>query len=208
MQVLTHFGTGTEIVAEAVRACNPAAELVTIERKVDAYRKPMDALILLGGADINPSLYGEETTYSKWLDKDRDMIEWIMLRRAMAAGVPIMGICRGHQMLAVAHGGTLHQDIYACTKERHQATRHTLRAEPMLADVLPTLTVNSLHHQAVAVVPHGFKVLARAGNVIEAIWRQGVLGVQWHPELLFPDDDRWIFLFDWFINGGLRHGKR
>ena len=74
-----------------------------------------------------------------------------------------------------------------------------------LAVQLPTLTVNSYHHQAVRVVPHGFTVAARAADgIVEAIYRPGGLGVQWHPELLYAMDRRWQALFRWWYVDGLQ----
>ena len=106
-------------------------------------------------------------------------------------------------MVAVAHGGSLYQDIYKQGATRRHEQKHKIGVTGKIANYLPTDFVNSYHHQAVRTLPDGFKVLARSVNdhVIEAIWKPGVLGVQWHPELLFPTDPRWHGLFRWFAQG-------
>lgn len=80
---------------------------------------------------------------------------------------------------------------------------HRLKwARGKLGSILPRLEVNSYHHQAVAKVPHGFEVVAQAPDgVIEAIYRPGALGIQWHAESLVEDEPAWLDLFEWFLNG-------
>lgn len=196
--VVTHIGTGHDTVCEIVQKYG--GEIHTVMSNAQAYSVPMDRLILLGGADISPFLYGEPLIDSHHIDSGRDQIEWILARRAITEHVPTFGICRGHQMLAAAHGGTLWQDIYTGMGVEHNYGSHSLKVSAKLRQHLPGAVVNSLHHQAVRIVPHGFKVLARSADdeVIESIWRPGYLGVQWHPELLYPRDKRWLKLFDWW----------
>lgn len=202
MHIVTHPGTGTETVRRIVSEHGGTLHIVT--RKEEASTIPFDGLILLGGADINPFFYGEGNRAAENISRDRDIVEWLLVRRALTAEVPILGICRGHQMLAVASGGSLYQDIEAETGLRHSRgyTHKLSGVDKPLAAHLPTWTVNSLHHQAVKTVPYGFKVTACSKDgIIESIWRPGALGVQWHPELMIGSDRRWIKLFHWFFEG-------
>jgi gamma-glutamyl-gamma-aminobutyrate hydrolase PuuD len=202
MHIATHPGTGTETVKRIVESNGGTLHVVT--HKEEAASVPLDGLLLLGGADISPFFYGEENTYTEYTDRNRDIIEWMLVRRAITANVPIMGICRGHQMLAVASGGSLYQDITAETGLVHSRgyTHKLSGVDKPLAGHLPTWTVNSLHHQAVKTLPYGFRATAHSKDgIIESIWRPGALGVQWHPELMITSDKRWIKLFHWFFDG-------
>lgn len=204
MTIVTHPGTGTEIVAGVLR--RHGARLRRIEHVADAHTARFDGLVLLGGADILPTWYGEPNRNAGRPDRKRDLVEWTLVRRAFTEQKPVLGICRGHQMLAVAAGGSLYQDIWSEAHPgvgRHSCSSHRLvRVIPALRDRLPTLTVNSLHHQAVKCVPPAFVVAAASEDgVIEAIYRPGLLGVQWHPELLYPRDERWEGLFAWLVEG-------
>jgi putative glutamine amidotransferase len=201
MIALTHRGTGTDIVAGIVSELG--GKLQTVSDKHTAYTARMDRLLLLGGADVSPFFYGEPIIDAQPPDRDRDVVEWILVRRAITERVPILGICRGHQMLAVAHGGTLWQDIVNGPGAYEHGTYHKLnQVHSKLAGRLPTRTVNSLHHQAVRVVPFGFDVAARSPDgIIESVYRPGALGVQWHPELLYPRDRKWLGLFQWWWDG-------
>lgn len=138
-------------------------------------------------------------------DQARDKVEWVLARRAITERVPMMGICRGHQMLTIAHGGSLHQDMYTCLGLDHpsgKGVKHNVKLFGPLADKVPTKTVNSLHHQAVNTIPLGFDIAATSKDgVIEAIYRPGALGVQWHPELMLASNKRWATLFDWWLDG-------
>ena len=202
--ILCHAGTATDTVKAVIEGLG--AGLVVVRDPDMAYELELDGVILLGGADINPRWYGERNVHCGPLNRDRDVIEWTLARRAFAEGKPIMGICRGMQMMAAAAGGSLYQDIrrQQGSARNHQGRSHEIvELHPELALRLPDTHVNSLHHQAVKTVPYGWETAALAPDgVIEAIWRPGALGVQWHPELLIQSGDtRWVSLFQWFMEG-------
>lgn len=201
--VATHPGTGTDVVREVLAMHGHT--LIEITGRKAAHKQPFDKLILLGGADISPFWYGESNAYCGTLNQERDIVEWTLIRRAMNAHLPIMGICRGHQMITVAHGGSLYQDIYMQLRRPHKGYRHGLQNVKLpLKRHLPRLSVNSLHHQAVKTVPAGMQIMALSGDgIVESIWRPGVLGVQFHPELMIETDDAWEKLFCWFTDDDL-----
>ena len=157
----------------------------------------VDGLIIGGGDDISPSLYGAEIMADARLDPERDALERRLAEEAFARNIPVLGICRGAQMLNVALGGTLHRDAYAVfpgsRRYRTILPRKRVRAVP--GTLLARLTgrermrVNALHSQAVDRLGTGFVVAARdGGGMVQAIERTEAplcLGVQWHPEHLF-----------------------
>jgi gamma-glutamyl-gamma-aminobutyrate hydrolase PuuD len=152
-------------------------------------------LILEGGADINPALYGAECRKYTYFSESRDLWEVGLYAAARKYNVPIFGICRGHQLMAALAGGTLYQDLErengAPHVSRHKITftRQAIstRFEELMASC-PTGRpdiVNSLHHQGVKDMPHDGVVLAFAADTVpEAIWYPYGASVQWHPELL------------------------
>lgn len=161
-----------------------------------------DAVIIGGGADVSPALYGEENTHSRGVDEDRDAFEMDLALTAIEHGVPLVGICRGMQLINVALGGTLFQDVAAAGGEAHRPW-HTLRdVDPAFGEHLPTEVVNSSHHQAVNDLAPGLRPVAWAPDgVVEAFHMPGVLGMQFHPETLAARDPRWIGPFVWMLKG-------
>jgi putative glutamine amidotransferase len=173
-------------------AADPAAELAGV-----------DALVLTGGGDVDPAHYGEPAhpTHSP-AEPGRDAFEIALAREALQRGLPLLAICRGVQVLNVAGGGSLVQDIASEVPGAvdHQVTTtpstiaHEVWVTPgsalatVMADRLEgeTLLVNSRHHQAVRALAPGFVATATAPDgVVEAIERPDLpfcLGVQWHPE--------------------------
>jgi len=157
----------------------------------------VDGVIIGGGDDISPDLYGGQLVSSARLDAARDEMERGIVEQAFEQHKPVLGICRGSQMLNVALGGTLHQDAYDVYRDsrRHRTIlpRKTVLIEPgtRLAALAgeDAMRVNALHTQAVNDLGRGLRVAARdPGGMIQAIERVRdpfAIGVQWHPEHLF-----------------------
>lgn len=158
----------------------------------------IDGLLLTGGEDLDPQIYGEQPHPKLGLVvPDRDFSDLALARAAMARSMPLLGICRGHQVLAVAMGGTLIQDIPAqvpgSIKHRQDGPRwfasHSVTAEPgsrIEALLGREFRVNTFHHQSVKAIPPGWLATASAPDgVNEALEHPGfpfALSVQWHPE--------------------------
>ena len=185
----------------------------------------VDGLLLSGGGDVVPDEYGEER-HPKTGREDpvRDRMEIEATRIAVDRAVPTFGICRGIQVLNVALGGTLVQDIPSQIDGtlRHSVPSgegpfaHAIEVEPgsLLADVLAASTtdVNSRHHQAVKDVAEGLRINSRSDDGviegIEAADGRPILAVQCHPEDLCADHPRFRKLFDWLVAEAGRHGRR
>lgn len=181
--------------------------------EVDAILPCLDGILFTGGGDIDPARYADTATSSvNGLDPERDAYELALARAAVARGLPVLGICRGHQVLNVALGGTLVQhlpevtDLQHCAKEQWAEAVHPVRVEAgtVLRRVVgrDVIGVNSLHHQAVDGLGAGLQATGWAEDgTVEAIEGTGarrVLGVQWHPELLVADTCH-SALFEWLI---------
>jgi len=177
----------------------------------------LDGIVLSGGADIDPDYLGEEPLDCVSINPRRDNQELMIVRLAVARQIPVLGICRGIQVLTAALGGKLYQDI----KTQHD--RPCIEHSQTIARGLPshdvqlvkdsllygffgkeTLAVNSFHHQAVKEVPSGFRVTAIAPDgIIEGMESTGyrpILGVQWHPECFILENDRTMMpIFNWIV---------
>ena len=175
---------------------------------------PLDALILSGGADVDPARYGAaRAPETKPADAARDAFELAAIEAAIARRLPVLAICRGMQVLNVAHGGTLIQHVPHVTETEHKdIVNWNVSANPVtvfdgtcLHGLLGMshITVNSLHHQAVDRLADGFRCSATdEDGIIEAIEPvdgSPVLGVQWHPELLIAEPVHQA-LFTWLVN--------
>lgn len=162
----------------------------------------LDGLLLTGGADVAPLLYGEQP-YLKVTNtcRSNDLVEMALLRQAIAQGKPVLGICRGIQIINVCLGGTLYQDIpvqtgstichYQAAEARGEMT-HTVQVEPdsWLARILGStqVEVNSYHHQCVKDLAPGLRAVIHAPDgLIEGVENEdgSILAVQWHPESLY-----------------------
>lgn len=177
--------------------------------RVSDYVRELDGLILQGGADVAPASYGQDALRPEWSgDRVRDLYEIELFWECMIQGKPVLGICRGCQLINVALGGTLWQDLPTQAETsgnhndpvRYDQLTHVIEFEPgaSLRKIYGGLDgglVTSIHHQAVCDLGKDLAVEARSTSdgIIEAIrWRGAgfVLGVQWHPEFHAPLDAR------------------
>lgn len=179
----------------------------------------IDGLLLSGGADINPILVGEDPVPAlHGINTERDLFELTLTRLAYNRQIPMLGICRGIQVLAAALGGTIMQDI-ATSLPHTQLIKHSQDADratathfveavegSRIADLLgKRFAVNSFHHQAVGQCGPRFRITAQsADGVIEAIEStemKSIIGVQWHPECFIAEGDTCMMpLFQQFVN--------
>lgn len=178
----------------------------------------LDGLLLSGGGDISPMYLGEVPLRGiKDCFPQRDLSEIALTRKALARDLPILGICRGIQVLAVAAGGKIYQDIpsqYPQSNSHHQTAPRAypwhevevLESKLYQITGLKRISVNSFHHQAVSVLPAGFITTAVAPDgIIEGIelpTTRFCLGVQWHPEAMEKDKNSKA-IFKAFIQAGL-----
>jgi putative glutamine amidotransferase len=178
----------------------------------------LDGLFLPGGEDIDPGNYGAERHPQLGApDKERDRTELLLTRWALETGMPVLGVCRGIQVINVVCGGTLYQDIHSQrpdlekhdyfppSYERYRIT-HQVAIEPdsQLAQALGTRhEVNSMHHQGIDRLGHGLRVVGRAEDglpeAVEMPPLPFIVGVQWHPEELAKTDQHSNSLFYHFI---------
>lgn len=171
-----------------------------------------DGLLLPGGGDMDPKFYGQERIPACGEPNLlRDAAEPLLLRAFLAADKPVLGICRGIQVMNAVLGGDLYQDIKPfehLPHNDHWAKVHTVtvRRGTLLSRILgqDTVLVNSQHHQAVDRVAPGFTLAALSEDgIVEAIEKPDArfcLGVQWHPEWLSNADPAMQGLFDAFVN--------
>lgn len=167
----------------------------------------IDGLLLTGGEDIHPRYYGEEPKYPMTLSPDlRTEFETSLLEESMEKSIPVLGICHGMQLINVALGGTLYQDLPSQKKDAMEHRMGEKRHEVYLCDGMRLfeiagermIKVTSTHHQAVKELGSGLKVSATAEDgVVEAFEKPGypfLIGVQWHPEKEPDEDSRRLFL--------------
>jgi putative glutamine amidotransferase len=179
---------------------------------------PLDGLLLSGGGDVDPARYGVLPAPEAFgFDPGRDAFEVALVRAAVRASLPLLGICRGCQVLNVALGGSLVQHIPSvtgrnhCEKDRDTVPVHEVHVTPgsLLAGVVGAthVEVNSLHHQAVDRLGDGLQAVAWSDDGvvegIESVICDNLLGVQWHPELL-PGRPAHERLFDWLVTEAAR----
>ncbi len=190
--------------ALAVMIPSPVGETQRGEVTLDHYAQWLDGLVLEGGSDVWPGSYGETPLQEKWAgDRVRDEYEKALVAAFGRVGKPVLGVCRGLQLLNVAFGGTLYQDIGTQLPEAlvhrdaaiYDRNFHNVDFVPgsTLAGFFPqtpSAKVNSVHHQAIKDLAPGFDIEARSSDdgIIEAIRRTPdagksyVAAVQWHPE--------------------------
>jgi len=192
---------------------------------IEAYLNLAAGLLLSGGVDLDPYFFGQEPRPGTGeITPERDAFELELVRRFLAADRPVLGICRGIQVLNVACDGDLYQDLSELNRPLVQHAQkapkwyggHRLEIEPdsRLAALYPNsaVRVNSFHHQAVKRVAAGFKVAARTfDGVIEAIESEEhffAVGVQWHPEVMWPQDPSQLKLFQELVACCERQGRK
>lgn len=166
----------------------------------DIHPESCDGLLLPGGADVNPFLYGQEKAPETEFDSPLDNLQMDVLRRFLELGKPVFGICRGHQLINVALGGTLIQHLPTAKDHLHlrpgEDNVHacTAAADSWIADLCGTgFSVNSSHHQGVDRPGKGLRPVLWAGDgVIEALQHETlpVWSVQFHPERMCFDHRR------------------
>lgn len=176
-----------------------------------ALSESCDGLLLAGGGDMDPAYYGQSPAGAYPPDRDRDAQELELLDSFAAAGKPVLGICRGVQVLNVYFGGTLIQDLPGHNQIDGTDRLHTVTAEPgcFLEKLYGVCSVvNSAHHQAIDRPGDGLRILQRADDgVTEALAHTvfPMFGVQWHPERLTgpffrPDAVDGSRIFDCFLS--------
>ncbi len=189
MKTIAIAGTpeGAENFIAALDALGAKGKAVLEEADLSGF----DGLILPGGADIDPALFGEENCGCRTIDRDRDLRQLAILDQFVTAKKPVLGVCKGHQLLNVYFGGRICQHIPEF--ETHQWIQHD-QAHPshclpdcFLAKLYGTteFSVNSAHHQAVITLANGFHPIQWAGDgVLEAMIHESlpIIGLQWHPE--------------------------
>lgn len=162
---------------------------------IRSYAERFDAFLFSGGVDLEPALYGEEKSSDLVVtDPNRDRFELALFPEALKTNKPILGICRGSQLMNVASGGTLYQHIDGHRQtEAGAVTTHSVRIAPdsRLFSIIgkETVSVNSLHHQAVKDVAPTLRAVAwNEEGFVEAVEDPShpfFVAVQWHPELLY-----------------------
>lgn len=213
--------------SDAINASNGIPLLIPILKDYDSERvkrivECIDGLLITGGEDIHPQFYNEEVYKSKdndlmTIDQERDTFELALLKEAILSKLPILGICRGHQLINVAFGGSLYQDIsnlcesdinHLAPLDNKERLIHSvqIKEDSILMGIFNSskIEVNSFHHQSIKRIADNFKIIASSqDNVIEAMKYNGsqwILGIQWHPEMLFRSDSKQRKIFEVFVD--------
>ena len=202
-QSVAHWVLAKDVLAVMIPAIESEGLIQRSDMSLAAYAEHLDGLVLQGGADVAPESYGETPLHADWGgDRVRDRYEIDLFNAFVAAGKPVIGICRGCQLINVALGGTLFQDIptqvWQAGSHRDAALYEralhdvTLVQGTRLAQMFPGVKqakINSIHHQAVKDLGRDLVIeaLGVPDGIVEAIrWRGAsyVFGMQWHPEFL------------------------
>ncbi len=193
--------------------------------QLDCFLDICDGFFVSGGQDINPELYGEDNTYSKGpFSNLRDKTDAYIIKGAFERDKPLLGICRGMQMINAALGGTIYQDLNLekITEHNHSMQKPwdrfdhkvtLLEGTPIEKELgLQSLDVNSIHHQAVKEPAPDLKVMAVSDDgVIEALYapkKSFVWAVQWHPEMLWQKDKTSLEILGAFVKKCAEIGKK
>jgi len=196
---IAHWVMSRDVMVFMIPSVNTHGRIHPSNIRLRDYAKHLDGLVLQGGADVAPETYAEQATRPEWMgDRTRDMYELELLHEFIEARKPLLGICRGCQLLNVAFGGTLYQDIATEASnpiphvhDLYDQYTHELEFLPnsSLGKLFPhkTAIVNSIHHQAVKTLGKGIVIeaISKTDNIVEAIRLRDakfVVGLQWHPE--------------------------
>ena len=226
-QNVAHWLMQREVLAFMVPSPEGRTRRPGSRATVEAYADELDGLVLMGGSDVCPESYGEKALRPEWNgDRIRDEYEIGLLRAFMEERKPVLGVCRGAQVINVALGGTLYQDIGT---QLPQALNHRdwslyadnchatsfVAGSPLarLYPRTPLVKTNSIHHQAVKDLGRDLVVEAwsEPDRVVEALRYTGpgyVFAVQWHPEFHAPDDPSFVDdtpILDDFLAAAARH---
>ena len=193
---------------------------LTDEEDIKKLAGTIDGLLVTGGGDIDPTLFNEEPHLGLGeITPDRDTFELSIIPKMIEANKPVLGICRGIQILAIAVGGDMYQDVYSQIEDRpllqhqqkaprwHASHFVTIEDQSLLHRIMGTdrFKVNSFHHQTVRNPGNGFRISATSSDglveAIESIEHPFAVGVQWHPECLIENNDAYSMkLFSAFIS--------
>ena len=197
--------------AESIRQVGGLPLVIPVgdESIVSDYMEMIDKLILTGGQNVHPQFYGEKKTIeSDDYNLVRDEFELALLKEALRQNKPIMAICRGVQLVNVAFGGTLHQEIEGHWQGLPFGTSHSI--ETVEGSVVAKLfgkenQVNSVHRQSIKDLAPNFRVTAvdprdQTVEAIESIDEHRIIGLQWHPEFLVNEEDGNLELFEYLLN--------
>jgi len=200
-QSIAHWLLAHDALAFMIPAIARDAGVSRSSVRLADYVRSLDGLVLQGGADVSPASYGEEPLRAEWAgDRVRDLYEIELFWECAIQGKPVLGICRGHQLINVALGGSLYQDIGSqiagaarhVDREAYDRNEHEIEIVPgsglaRLYGMHRHATVTSIHHQSVKALGRGLAVeaLSPADGVVEAVRWSGssyAVGLQWHPE--------------------------
>ena len=226
-QNVAHWLMQRDVLAFMVPSTEGPTRRPGSKATLSAYAEELDGLVLMGGSDVCPESYGEKALRPEWNgDRVRDDYEIALLRSFMALQKPVLGVCRGAQVINVGLGGTLYQDLSTQAPhslnhrnwEIYEQNCHATSFVPGsgLSRLYPGASVvktNSIHHQAVKALGRDLVVEAwsEPDRIVEAIRYTGpayVFAVQWHPEFHAPDDPSFVDdtpILDDFLAAASRH---
>lgn len=197
---------------EALAKAKAEAVVILPNTDLEALMPTLQGVLIPGGGDVDPNLYGEKDIHCGGIDASTDALDKAVILAAMKQDKEILGICRGQQILNVTLGGSLIQDLshelktpidHSYSEIHHAKTKgHRISVTPnsRLSSILPeSIEVNSYHHQAIKKLADGLSVSAVSEDgVIEAIEGKRILAVQWHPERMI-EDHLFQAIFDEFV---------